>query len=137
MKSLSKAIGFGVLVWLIPFSVAFLIFPIHDTARPLFESVMAVTVCATSVLLGIAYLKNVREDIVTEGIQIGALWFVISILIDTPLMLLGGPMKMSISAYIDDIGVTYLCIPIITWGLGAAISRFKSEINSTDNNEKI
>jgi len=44
---------------------------------------------------------------------------------------------MSISAYIDDIGVTYLCIPIITWGLGAAISRFKSEINSTDNNEKI
>ncbi len=136
MKSLGKAIGFGVLVWLIPFCVAFLIFPIHDSARPLFESVMAVTVCSTSVLLGIAYLKNVKENIATEGIQIGALWFVISILIDTPLMLLGGPMKMSISAYIDDIGVTYLCIPIITWGLGAAISRFNSELNSADNNEK-
>ncbi len=126
MKSFGKAIGFGVLVWLIPFIVAFILYPIHDSARPLFESVMAVTVCATAVVFGNAYLKNIRESVIKEGVQIGALWFVISILIDAPLMLLGGPMKMSISEYIDDIGVTYLCIPLITWGLGVAISRFKN-----------
>ena len=53
----------------------------------------------------------------------GILWLLLSILIDAPLMLFGGPMKMSISAYMADIGVTYLCIPVITWGLSTAFSQ--------------
>ncbi|MCH7612319.1 MAG: hypothetical protein IIB95_08925 [Candidatus Marinimicrobia bacterium] len=134
MKSFGKAIGYGILVWLIPFIVAFILFPIHDSARPLFESVMAVTVCAAAVVFGIAYLKNVKEGVVQEGIRIGTLWFIISILIDAPLMLLGGPMKMSISEYIDDIGITYLCIPVITWGLSVAFSRSANELNPSDKN---
>ena len=44
MVSWRKAFGLGFFVWLVPFVVAFLVFPIHDTARPLFESIMAVTV---------------------------------------------------------------------------------------------
>ena len=123
MKSWGKAIGFGVLVWLIPFIVAFLIFPIHASARPLFESIMAVAVCATAVAFGIFYLKHITKNIVKEGIQLGILWFIIPVLIDAPLMLLGGPMKMSIAEYLADIGVTYFCIPVITWGLSVAYSK--------------
>lgn len=95
---------------------------------------MAVTVCATTVVFGIAYLKNVKEGVVQEGIRIGTLWFIISILIDAPLMLLGGPMKMSLVEYIDDIGITYLCIPVITWGLSVAFSRSANELNPSDKN---
>lgn len=84
---------------------------------------MAITVSATAVVFGIIYLKNVRQSIVKEGIQIGILWFIIPFLIDAPLMLLGGPMKMSIAKYIADIGVTYFCIPVITWGLSVAYSK--------------
>ena len=123
MKTWGKAVGFGVLMWLAPFVVAVLIFSIHETNRPLFESIMAVTVCAAAVWLGIRYLKKVNADFVKVGIQIGLLWLIISVLIDAPLMLLGGPMKMSIAAYLADIGVTYLCIPLITGGLGIAFSR--------------
>ncbi len=123
MITWGKAIGFGVLVWLIPFIVAFIIFPIHESARPLFESIMAVSVSTTAVVFGIIYLKNVKQNIIKAGIQIGILWFIIPVLIDAPLMLLGGPMKMSIAEYLADIGVTYLCIPVITWGLSVAYSR--------------
>ncbi len=123
MKSWSKTIGYGLLVWLTPFVVAFIIFPIHESARPLFESIMAVAVSTTSVAFGILYLKHVSQNIVKEGIQLGILWLILSILIDAPLMLLGGPMKMSIAEYTADIGVTYLCIPVITWGLSIAYSR--------------
>jgi len=35
-------------------------------------------------------------------------------------MLLGGPMQMSLSTYMADIGVTYLIIPVVTLGLAAA-----------------
>lgn len=59
MKSWRKAIGYGALVWLTPFVVAFIIFPIHESARPLFESIMVVTVSASAVAFGILYLKHV------------------------------------------------------------------------------
>lgn len=42
------------------------------------------------------------------------------VLIDAPLMLLGGPMQMSAGAYFGDIGLTYVSIPAITWCLAAA-----------------
>ena len=50
----------------------------------------------------------------------GLVWMALSLLIDAPLMLLGGPMKMSIGDYIADIGLTYLIMPIVTMGLGLA-----------------
>jgi hypothetical protein len=123
MQSWGKAIGYGFLVWLTPFIIAFIVFSIHVSNRPLFESIMAVAVSGTAVGFGILYLKDISQNIVKEGIKVGLLWLLISILIDAPLMLFGGPMKMSISAYISDIGVTYLCIPIITWGLSVGFSR--------------
>jgi hypothetical protein len=72
---------------------------------------------------GIWYLKNVSKEVVMEAVKLGILWFFISVLIDAPLMLLGGPMKMGLGQYFGDIGVTYLCIPVVTWGLGYAFSR--------------
>ncbi len=46
----------------------------------------------------------------------------IAVAIDAPLMLLGGPMKMSLGQYMADIGVAYLCIPAVVWGIGQARS---------------
>ena len=123
MKSWRKAIGYGFLVWLTPFVIAFMIFPIHETSRPLFESIMAVAVSSAAIIFGILYLKGISQNIVKEGILVGILWLFISVLVDAPLMLFGGPMKMSVTGYIADIGVTYLCIPVITWGLSYAFNK--------------
>ncbi len=42
MKSVKKALLFGFLLWVIPFVIAFLIFPIRNSDRPLFESIMPI-----------------------------------------------------------------------------------------------
>jgi len=118
MISWGRAIGYGFLVWLIPFVVAFLVFFLHESARPLFESIMAVTVTASAMTFGIAYMKRLDGRCLKEGLSLGVLWFLICILIDAPLMLLGDPMKMTVAEYMSDIGVTYLIIPIVTLGLG-------------------
>jgi hypothetical protein len=101
-------------------------------ARPLFESIMAVTVTATAVVLGLVYLKRLDRGLAREGLLLGLIWFAVCVLIDAPLMLLSGPMKMSFASYVADIGLTYLSIPIVTWGLGVARaagsgSKFHSE----------
>jgi hypothetical protein len=46
-------------------------------------------------------------------------WFIISIAIDLVLFLPPSPMQMSFMNYMEDIGITYLMIPVITIGLAS------------------
>ena len=123
MTSIRRAILFGFLIWLIPFVVAFVIFPLRESARPLFESIMPVSVAAATVVLGVLYFRQIAHDYVRQGILIGAIWLVMCLLIDMPLMLFGGPMQMTLWEYVSDIGITYLMIPAITIGMGVALGR--------------
>jgi len=120
MGSWGKAIGLGFIVWFIPFVVAFLVFPLRSSARPVFESVMAVTVAGSAVAVGLAYLRGMPAMGPAQGTALGALWFILCVAIDAPLMLIGGPTRMSVGAYFGDIALTYVSIPVVTWGLGAA-----------------
>ncbi len=117
MKSFKLVFLYGFLIWLIPFIVAFLIYPIHQNDRILFESIMPVIVTLSVMLFSILYFKKVESAFTKEGILLGVIWFVISIAIDL-LMFSSGPMKMGIVDYFKDIGLTYLIIPIITSGIG-------------------
>ena len=131
----SRALGYGVLVWLIPFAVAFALFPLKESWRSLFESVMPVTGSLAVVWLAVSYFRkrkieagkiqvencNAGAALIREGIQLGVLWMVISILIDLPLMLTP-PLNYTLQEYVADIGLTYVMIPIITTGIAAATS---------------
>lgn len=126
MRSWRKALLLGFLAWLAPFIVAFLVFPLRESARPLFESIMAVAVAATAVILGLTYLRPIDGGHLREGLQLGVIWLAMCLLIDAPLMLLGGPMKMTVGEYMADIGLTYVIIPVVTTGLAAASPRSRA-----------
>ncbi len=119
MTSMGKALLFGFLVWLVPFAVASAIFPIRETSRPLFESIMPVAIAIIVVPLSVVYLRRIRRRVRREGLRLGLLWFVECLAIDAPLMLFGGPMYKTVPDYIADIGVAYLMIPVITIGIAA------------------
>ncbi len=120
MVSVKRALLFGVFIWLIPFAVAFAIFPLRESARPLFESIMPVSIAIAATVFGLRYFRGLRRDRLREGVTVGLLWFAVSVIIDLPLMLLGGPMQMTVGAYTADIAVTYLMIPVITMGIAVA-----------------
>jgi len=113
-----KIILFGFLVWLIPFLVAFVIFPLRTSMRPLFESIMPLTLTIVVIILAYYYLKNIEVDFVKEGVIIGIVWFIIDIAIDLVMFLPASPMQMSFADYMMDIGLTYVMIPVITIGMG-------------------
>ena len=117
MKNTKLAILYGLLVWAIPFVVAILILPIRDSNRPLFESIMPVAVVFSTVVCTILYSKKAGVGSARDGLLLGLLWMLISLAIDA-LMFSRGPMKMTLRGYIDDIGITYLMIPVITKGFG-------------------
>ena len=108
---------FGFLLWMIPFAVSAIIFPLRISQRPLFESIMPVIIAIWTVFFSIFYLSRKKNYFLKEGIFIGIAWLSISIVLDLMIFIVG-PLKMPLWDYVTDIAVTYLMIPAITSGFG-------------------
>jgi hypothetical protein len=121
MSSWGRAILVGFLVWLIPFVVSFVAFPLKGSWRSLFESIVPVVLSIIVVVFAVLYFRRVNTASLREGAALGALWFGSSVLIDLPLML-SPPIDMPLAEYVADIGLTYLMMPVITIGIAAAAS---------------
>lgn len=119
MKSLFRETGFAVLAWLIPFAVSVCIFPLKRSHPPLFESLMGITLVASTVALGCVYLRRYTSGFFSVAVRIGLTWMAANWALDV-LMFIGGPMKMSVHQYVNEIAGAYLMIPVMTAGLGAA-----------------
>ena len=122
MKSLSKALLFGFLVWLIPFVVSVAIFPLKKANPPLFESVMPVTLTVCAAVFAGLYYRSVERRFLREGVLLGVLWLLMNLALDFPLFH-WGPMAMPVTRYVSDIGLTYLIFPAFTIGAGAMLER--------------
>ncbi len=127
MASWRKATLLGFLVWLIPFTVSFIAFPLKETWRSLFESIMPVTVSIVVVACAAIYLRRVDKPSFKDGGRLGLLWFTICVVIDLPLML-NPPINYTLLEYAADIGLTYVMIPVITVGMA---------LDASDRPEKI
>lgn len=118
MNKYLKIAIFGFLVWLIPFAVSFIVFPLKTTMRPLFESIMPLVLTIVVISLAYYYINTLDVNYVKEGFLIGIIWFIINIAIDLFMFLPASPMQMSFPDYMMDIGLTYVIIPVITIGMG-------------------
>ncbi len=107
---------------MVPFVVSILIFPIRESQRPLFESIMPVVVTVCAVVFSILYFRKLESGFLREGILIGVVWFAINIVLDL-LMFMEGPMKMSFPDYMMDIGLVYLIIPAVILGFGYLLTQ--------------
>ena len=118
MVAFRKALLFGALVWVTAFVTAFAIFPIRESSRALFESIMPIVLAAATVFFAQRYFKSVQARFAREGLLLGLVWMGTNIALDLPLMLSPSPMQMTLAEYGADIGLTYAMIPIITIGIG-------------------
>ena len=107
--------------WVVPFVVAVAIFPLRANERPLFESIMAVVVVGATTLFAYRYARSERS-FVRQGLLLGILFLLVSVVIDL-LMFSWGPMKMALTDYLKDIGVTYLVMPVVTYGMSRVAPR--------------
>jgi len=123
MNKYMKLVGFGFLIWLMPFLVSFVIFPLRNTNRPLFESIMPVVLVLTVMIISVLYFKKIEKESLKEGLIAGVLWFTLSLAIDLLLFLPASPMQMSFSDYMMDIGLTYFIILMIPISIGALVSK--------------
>lgn len=118
---------YGLLTWLIPFATGFLFYSKEGTLVIdifLFKSIMIVEGGLVGAYLLLKIFRLIDKDFVAEGMKIGAIWFLINIILD---MLILMPMaKMPFSVYFAEIGIRYLLIPIMSTMLGKGIANAKT-----------
>ncbi|UCG69630.1 MAG: hypothetical protein JSV09_00990 [Thermoplasmata archaeon] len=129
LKSIKSILLYGFLIWLIPFIVSIVIFPIHDSNRVLFESIMPVTITIVVLFFSMLYFGKIEEDYLNEGITMGIIWFVISIAIDLFMFLPESPMQMTFAEYMMDIGITYVIILVIPVLIGYLLEQKAERIH--------
>jgi hypothetical protein len=122
MSSLRRALLYGLLIWLVPFAVALAAFPVKQSWRSLFESIMPLTLALIVVTCAVAYFHRAATPSQREGLLLGGIWMAMSVAIDLPLML-SPPISYTLGEYAADIGLTYLMIPVITTGIAWAAAR--------------
>ena len=123
LKSIKAILLYGFLIWLIPFVVSILIFPIHDSNRALFESIMPVILTIVVLFFSMLYFGKLEKDYLNEGIMMGIVWFVINIAIDLFMFLPESPMQMTFAEYMMDIGITYVIILVIPVSIGYVLEQ--------------
>jgi len=131
LKNIKLALLYGFLIWVIPFVLSIIIFPIHEQDRPFFESIIPVVLSGVTTYFAVKYIQKLPSvDTWQEGLMLGVLWFLMCIVIDLPFFSYG-PMKMPFVNYWKDIGFTYLTIPIITSGIAFAAPKENSTSSRT------
>jgi hypothetical protein len=112
---LRPALLYGLLIWVVPFVLAILIYPVREVDRPLFESAMPVALAAIVVFAAVRYFGAHPATSVWSGVVLGLWWAAMSVVLDLALFVLG-PIQMPLLDYAKDIALTYMLIPVITAG---------------------
>jgi hypothetical protein len=73
-------------------------------------------VAATNVTVMTLYLARISSAFLAHGALCGVLWVAENFVFDFIAFSIG-PMQLGFAEYVQDIGVTYLMIPVITVGL--------------------
>ena len=115
-----RVAGYGLVLWVVPFAVSFFLFPVRESDRALFESLITVIGVASAVTGAVLYFRDVEKPDLKAGLLLGLIWAGISIIIDLPIFL--WIFDMPLRNYVVDIALTYLAFPAITMGTAAAKS---------------
>ena len=109
----------GLLSWVIPLAISFVVFPLKQQNPPLFDTIMALIVLMTA---GVLFRFYFRDRAVSRGEAglVGLLWVVLNLVLDYP-MFAYGPMKMTAAKYYSEIGLDYLIYPVFAFGAASLI----------------
>ena len=116
MRPVRMVFFYGFLLWFFTLVISMVLFPLRRSWPVMFDSIMPVALTVVTVVFANLYFRRGRDCSLKEGARLGAIWLIISLLMDLPLFSYG-PMRMSLRDYVADIGLTYLIIPAITLGL--------------------
>lgn len=119
-----KIVAFGFMVWIIPTIVTYI--TSLTSGLYLFDVVSALTIAISVIVFTYLYFKHINSHLIREGIIIGLIWLLISVVLDIILILLGVT-KLTLLEYATYVVPLYIIIPVVTVGFGLYKDQVSSE----------
>ena len=120
-----KRIGYGAILWLIPYVTAIPLLPLMQSDNVFFKTIMIVVGTLVGALLTALYFKDVEKDFLREGLLLAAVWLAVNWLLDFATLL---PFtKQPLPRYFMEIGFRYIAMvwPVVAvaWVLSRKLER--------------
>lgn len=116
----ARTLLLGFASWAAPFAASFLFFGPHGALlipQPLFKSLMILIGGACGAFLLLRAFRRMRPTF-RAGLALGLFWLALNLALDLAILV---PMAgMTLSLYVEDIGLRYLLIPIMAAAMGRA-----------------
>jgi hypothetical protein len=116
MKALIRRLGYGIIVWSVPYATSLTLLPLIQRDPIFFGTIMIVEGSIVGTALAIAYFRNVPHPDTREGLLLGAIWMVENWLLD-----FAGVIPFThttLTRYFMEIGLRYVPMIVITTAIG-------------------
>lgn len=116
-----KKIGYGLIVWAVPFVSAIPLMGVMEADPIFFKTLMIVIGGISGAVCAVLYFNKVGRDFLKEGLILGLVWLIVNWLLDFVVLL---PLsKMPYGQYFKEIGLRYLVMPAMTVPLGYVLGK--------------
>ena len=116
-----KKIGYGVILWAIPYVTAIPLLRLMRSDILFFKAIMVVEGLIVGATLAVLYFLGVQKDFLREGITLGATWMIVNWILDYAALL---PFtKMPLARYFMEIGIEYIGMAVLTAAIGYVLER--------------
>jgi uncharacterized membrane protein YpjA len=121
MKSMIRRLGYGLIVWTVPYATSLTLLPLIQRDPIFFGTIMIVEGSIVGTALAIAYFQRGEHRDAREGLVLGAVWMIENWLLDfvgvVPFT------HTTIARYFMEIGLRYVPMIAITTAIGYAWRR--------------
>ena len=116
-----KKIGYGLIVWVIPYVSAIPLLGLMETDPIFFKTIMILIGSIVGAICAVLYFNKVEKDFLKEGIILGVVWIIVNWLMDFAALL---PLsKMPYGQYFMEIGLRYIGMLTPTVAIGYILSK--------------
>jgi hypothetical protein len=116
-----KRVGYGGVLWLIPYAAAFPLLGLSQTDPAFFKSIMIVLGGLIGFILSVHYFLATKRAYLREGILLAITWIAVNWLRDIFALL---PFTgQTLPRYFEEIGLRYIAIVAPTVALGFVLGR--------------
>ncbi len=106
MRTWFRRIGYGVLLWAIPYAISIPLLPLQASDVAAFKGIMAFVGSVTAAILAVLYFKHIKNEYIRESIYVAAVWVILNWLLDFATVL---PFThQTLTQYFLQIGIEYV-----------------------------
>ncbi len=116
-----KKIGFGIVLWAIPYVTAIPLLPLMQSDPTFFKTIMIVEGAIVGGVLAAIYFVRVERDYLREGIVLALVWIVLNWLLDYVGLVTFTDMPLG--RYFLEIGLRYFAIAATTVAIGYVLQK--------------